>query len=691
MKRQISENTQSHDEKGTNINNIIKLEPGRNKSEDIADIIFSERYKIKELRLIMSNFDFKIFEFLVNCGVNLIEITGIEILISAGRSGTLYELFKNFQKYSVNDKEEILLEEIFRSIQEVSSETLKTLQYLYQKKILNIKLGFTRDGEVYINDEVIINNQYTIIGNFNNRNILENSEYYYVLTNKEVQSSLKTFQYKFNNSYPFDVSNLKQGSNESLSSLLDLDINPFNLYEFISNLFEEDKESEDKNSSNALIPSVKEEDKTSFQLRDYQREAIDELIVNNFNGKVQMATGTGKTLTALCGLKEYLEGNLDITNITLVVPLKLLVEQWEQQIKSVFGSEDMFAQEDYKIYKCFSEEKEWQAEIENYVGVDKKYKCNFILFVDDSFSNYIKGKRNIEILKSKNSMLIVDEAHNLTKENLRIINSNEVFKSKLALSATIYGEDKNKNELIDTNFKGTNIVYDIKDALDNGYLCQYQYLPQIVDLNSDEIIKYKDIRNKIEELEDNDINEKKLLELRNREAELISKAHRKVECFEDEIKKIDDKNSILVYSNRGNYGNEKYIDHVTKLLNNKGITTDKIVGEVGKNDRKKIIESFENGDLSAITAIKCLDEGVDIPSVKRAFLLYSGGQSKEYVQRRGRILRKFKGKEIAYIHDYIVRVDGVFPDREINRFKEYASVAKNKSELETFLGEKNGK
>ncbi len=86
-------------------------------------------------------------------------------------------------------------------------------------------------------------------------------------------------------------------------------------------------------------------------------------------------------------------------------------------------------------------------------------------------------------------------------------------------------------------------------------------------------------------------------------------------------------------------------------------------------------------------AIKCLNEGIDIPSIKRAYLLYSGGKSKEYIQRRGRILRKHKNKEVAHIHDYIVRVDGEFPKREIKRFNEYVLLAQNAEELKTFLGE----
>ena len=73
------------------------------------------------------------------------------------------------------------------------------------------------------------------------------------------------------------------------------------------------------------------------------------------------------------------------------------------------------------------------------------------------------------------------------------------------------------------------------------------------------------------------------------------------------------------------------------------------------NERKIIKENFEKGYLQGIVAIKCLDEGVNIPNIKTVFILASTTNPKEYIQRRGRVLRKTKDidKEFAEIYDFI--------------------------------------
>lgn len=71
-------------------------------------------------------------------------------------------------------------------------------------------------------------------------------------------------------------------------------------------------------------------------------------------------------------------------------------------------------------------------------------------------------------------------------------------------------------------------------------------------------------------------------------------------------------------------------------------------------ERERIKDSFAEGKmLQALVAIKCLDEGVNIPGIRTAFILASSTNPKEYVQRRGRVLRKADGKDYAVIYDFI--------------------------------------
>src|SRR5690606_8259292 len=84
--------------------------------------------------------------------------------------------------------------------------------------------------------------------------------------------------------------------------------------------------------------------------------------------------------------------------------------------------------------------------------------------------------------------------------------------------------------------------------------------------------------------------------------------------------------------------------------------------------------------------IKCLDEGVDVPSTRCAYFLASTSNPREFIQRRGRILRKAKGKQLAEIHDFIVFPKDVdehtftmIAKKELPRFAEFCSSAINRS------------
>jgi superfamily II DNA or RNA helicase len=99
----------------------------------------------------------------------------------------------------------------------------------------------------------------------------------------------------------------------------------------------------------------------------------------------------------------------------------------------------------------------------------------------------------------------------------------------------------------------------------------------------------------------------------------------------------------------------RQIDAVTCLL---GETLNMRVSQfTSKEDiaeREMLKREFAAGDnLQALIAIKCLDEGVNIPAIKTAFILASTTNPKEYIQRRGRVLRLYKGKEYAVIYDFI--------------------------------------
>ena len=149
----------------------------------------------------------------------------------------------------------------------------------------------------------------------------------------------------------------------------------------------------------------------------------------------------------------------------------------------------------------------------------------------------------------------------------------------------------------------------------------------------------------------------------------------------------------------------RQIDAVSNLLGNElNMKTTKFTSEENAAERKVILDQFESGDtLQTLRAIRCLDEGVNIPSIERVFLLASSTNPKEYIQRRGRVLRKFEGKRYAYIHDFItlpvpleeadnysyeeIRSMRSLVSKEVERMKDFARLAENSSVADRLIEE----
>ena len=105
-------------------------------------------------------------------------------------------------------------------------------------------------------------------------------------------------------------------------------------------------------------------------------------------------------------------------------------------------------------------------------------------------------------------------------------------------------------------------------------------------------------------------------------------------------------------------------------------------------DRMELVDAFNKGEISALAAIRCLDEGINIPSIKSALILSSNDDYREFVQRRGRILRQYRNKQYANIYDVIVLPSADlqgWAKIELRRFREYARLALNWDELESEL------
>ena len=213
------------------------------------------------------------------------------------------------------------------------------------------------------------------------------------------------------------------------------------------------------------------------------------------------------------------------------------------------------------------------------------------------------------------------------------------------------------------------IVFELglRDAISIGALCKYDYFPHIVELTSDELAQYLEITAQIGRVSghdsaggDSDASDEKVKMLLIRRAQLIAVARNKLPRLEEAIRPLARTTHNLVYCGTGKVEMEddasvRQLDAVVQLLGNDlGMCVNSYTAETYLDERDELRKHFVDGTLQALVAIRCLDEGIDIPETRRAFILASSSNPKQFIQRRGRILRQALGKKLAEIHDFLV-------------------------------------
>lgn len=464
------------------------------------------------------------------------------------------------------------------------------------------------------------------------------------------------------------------------------------------------------------IPTIPQD----IHLYDYQKEAIENLKENNFCGIFDMATGTGKTLTGLGAVTRCSEEHENNLAVIVVAPYQHLVEQWVEDIER-FNIKPIIA------YST-SSQKNWKDRLKRAIR-DKKLRLKdkeFFLLVTTNAtfkSNFVQDQiNNID----GDILLVIDEAHNVgSVEFKKYLDSK--FKYRLALSATLdRHNDEEGTDFLHNYFGKVCIHYDLERAIDENKLTPYKYFPVLVYLTEEELSEYKQIsaeminhlkKNKSGKMELDTYGQK----LAIKRSRIVAGAQNKLDVFREQILPYKDKTNILVYCgattvlpDSDSYSNnedfeksemgERQIIAITKIMGNEmNMEVSRFTSEEDIETRKVITERFKSEKLQAIIAIKCLDEGVNIPSIKTAFILASTTNPKEYIQRRGRVLRKWPGKKYAELYDFVtlprvldtvlnytkeeIKGDLSLVKNELRRIKEFSSIAMNKMDSLSLIDE----
>ena len=441
-------------------------------------------------------------------------------------------------------------------------------------------------------------------------------------------------------------------------------------------------------------------------LRKYQKEAIKNWVDNNYVGIYDMATGTGKTFTALGSIVEIYNNLKTKLAVVICCPQIHLVDQWVEDILA-FNIKPIIchskAPYDY-TKKLKSAILDFNLGVEDFICL----VCCNLSYKNDFIQNQIKNI-NGDVL------LVVDEAHNFGSPDL-MSTLDDRFKYRLALSATFerYGDEYGTNFL--TNyFQKKCITFTLEEAIPE-FLTRYKYYPIIITLEDDELDEYHALTREISKNLKYDKNGKviglnKTGELiAGKRARLIAGAHGKISKLTSLMKKYQKDNHILVYcgatkvNEQDEDGNDlKQIQVITDVIGHQlDMDASKFTSEESPKDRALIKEKFAYGkELQVLVAIKCLDEGVNIPAIKTAFILASTRNPKEYIQRRGRVLRKFPGKDYAEIYDFItlprkldeaycltdeeIRPEKSLVKNELKRMIEFKSISMNPKDSDELI------
>ena len=454
--------------------------------------------------------------------------------------------------------------------------------------------------------------------------------------------------------------------------------------------------------------------------RNYQQQACIKWKNNKQKGLFAMATGTGKTLTSLnCLLRIYKV--YGYYKAVILVPTITLVNQWEQECKRFLFSQ---------IVKISSKNRLWRQELDalkaketfNLSGVEPSY---IIISTYASFAreNVFYDLMSFPSKAMKQTLLIADEAHNMGAGRILDRLDGIKYLRRIGLSATPERQFDEKGNRALLEFFGCRndeytFEFSMQEAINKGYLCRYEYYPHLVQLTDNEMNEYLRISQQLYKFfnhEDggfpasssDDICMRLLLKRKR----VIHKAANKEDIFrtivQQRYKEKGDLKYTLVYVPEGNHPDDyeadrfieaesvlddneadRIIDTYTEIVRNISPTTTVKKFTSGIKERNSVLEDFASGRLEVLTSMKCLDEGVDVPRSELAIFCASTGNPRQFIQRRGRILRNHPDKHKAVIHDLVVApvvsssdecfaMEQSLLRNELKRVRDFATMSEN--------------
>lgn len=406
--------------------------------------------------------------------------------------------------------------------------------------------------------------------------------------------------------------------------------------------------------------------KNDKKLFFYQADALNKWKANNYKLLFEMATGTGKTRTAIAGIK-YLNQTRKRLITIITTPQNTLSKQWKDEVdaqKLTFDEnviiDGSVPQWDRLLVKLL---------LKNGTGM-ADHICLYTTHntaSSDKFTNAIQ--QNLQ--NGTDVLFVGDETHWLGAHKFQHALL-PCYKYRIGLSATPsrWFDDVGTAKLV-AFYGNANFEFTIKDALTEynpmtgkHFLVNYHYLISKVSLDEDETEEYKNISAKISKLwnlkdnnPDTTITLERLIEKRANIIKNASAKYNQLEIILDELQAKGRIENLIIFVSPQQMvevlnilASREIIFH--KLTEKEGTKVEKRFGN--KSEREHIISKFKSRDYQVIVAIKCMDEGIDIPTADVGILMASSTNPREYVQRIGRIIRQSPNKHSAVLYDICV-------------------------------------
>ena len=415
----------------------------------------------------------------------------------------------------------------------------------------------------------------------------------------------------------------------------------------------------------------------------HQGKAVNAWCAADYRGVLEMATGSGKTITSMISAYRLYEESKPLL-IVVAAPYVPLIEQWCDEIAE-FGLKPINLKTAGGAVKRASVLQKIKRQLRTGLS-----DVEIVVVSHDTLCTpeFLKAVSDFD----GEQLLIADEVHNLGRASF-IEHPPEFFKYRLGLSATpIRQYDEEGTERLFEFFGPVAFRFTLEQAIGNC-LVEYDYYLHPVYLTETEMDEWFELTAKIKQnawrSEGGKPDEYMSKLLRDRRA-MLEIASGKVSMLKTLLDKEDTKtlkHTLIYTSDKG----PQQLDNVNRILRDKNILFHQLTAEETSNreQTKQIIRSFQDAEIQALTAKRVLDEGVNIPQIYKAFILASTTVERQWVQRRGRLLRTCSaiGKTYSIIHDLLALPpemdDGLDEDArslvrsELRRAQEFARLARN--------------